>query len=132
MLATDRVQEIFADAYALHGSALNHLAAGDLRTAAGTAWDATLWATNALILSCTGKIPEKLTDTSGNLDRLARQDPAVEILAGRYYARLSHLYGDCFYTGILDYQDIIERRIRKTADYIQDAENLAVAKNASI
>ena len=44
------------------------------------------------------------------------QDPAVDILAGRYYSRLSHLYGDCFYTGILYYQDIIERRILKAAD----------------
>ena len=53
------------------------------------------------------------------------QDPAVDILAGRYYSRLSHLYGDCFYTGVLDYQDIIECRIRETADYVQEAGNLA-------
>ena len=122
---TDQAKQIFGNAYAMQDDALKHLAAGEIRDAAGKAWDATLWATNGLILSRTGKGPEKLTDTSGNLDRLARQDPAVEILAGRYYSRLSHLYGDCFYTGILDYQDIIERRIRETIDYIRDAENLA-------
>lgn len=125
MLATDRVQEIFADAYGLHHDALNHLAAGEIRAAAGKAWDATLGATNALILARTGKAPEKLTDTSGNLDLLAGQDPAVKTLIGRYCARWSRLYGDCYLLGILDYPEGIERRIRETAGYIQDAENLA-------
>ena len=101
------------------------LAAGDLRNAAGKAWDATLCAANALLLARTGKTPEKLTDTAGNLDQLAAQDPAVKTLIGRYCARWSRLYGDCYLLGILDYPEGIERRIRETADYIQDAENLA-------
>lgn len=128
MLAANKAKGRFAHARALHADAMQSLTAGDVRNAAGKAWDATLAATNALILARTGKSPEKITDTSGALDELARQYPAVKTLVGRYCARLSHLYGDCFYSGILDYPDIIERRIRKTADYIQDAETLALAK----
>lgn len=128
MLAANKVKEHFAHARARHADAMQSLTAGDIRSAAGKAWDATLAATNALILAQTGKSPEKITDTSGALDALARQYPAVKTLVGRYCARQSHLYGDCFYSGILDYPDIIGRRIRKTADYIQDAENLSLAK----
>ena len=128
MLATGQTKQIFAKAYSMQDDALKLLAAGEIRDAAGRAWDAALTATNALILARTGEAPERLPDTAGNLDLLAAQDPAVSILVGRYYSRLSHLYGDCFYTGILDYQDIIERRIRKTADYIRDAENLAAGE----
>ena len=127
MLAASKAKGNFADAHASHNDAMKLLTAGDLRNAAGKAWEATLAATNALIQSQTGKSPEKITDTSGALDDLARQSPAVKTLVGRYCARQSHLYGDCFYSGILDYPDIIERRIRKTADYIQDAETFALA-----
>ena len=128
MLAANKAKVNFAHARARHADAMQSLTAGDLHNAAGKAWDATLAATNALILARTGKSPEKITDTSGALDQLARQSPAVKTLVGRYCARLSHLYGDCFYSGILDYPDIIERRIRKTADYIHDAEKLSLAK----
>ena len=38
--AADRVQEIFADAHAMQDDALKHLAAGEIRDAAGRAWDA--------------------------------------------------------------------------------------------
>lgn len=65
MSAADRAKEIFADAHAMHDDALKHLAAGETRAAAGKAWDATLCVTNALILSRTGKAPERLPDTAG-------------------------------------------------------------------
>lgn len=125
MLATGQAKQIFAKAYSMQDDALKLLAAGEIRDAAGRAWDATLTATNALILARTGKAPERLPDTAGNLDLLAAQDPAVKTLIGPYCARWSRLYGDCFLLGILDYPEGIERRIRGTADYIQDAENLA-------
>ena len=51
MSATDRAKKIFANAHAMQDDALKHLAAGEIRAAAGKAWDATLCVTNALILS---------------------------------------------------------------------------------
>ena len=125
MVATDRVREIFADAHALYEDALERWAAGDIRDAAEKAWCATLRATNALILARTGEEPERTPETSGRLDRLARRDPAATSLVGRYYSRQQRLHGDCFYSGILEYRDEIERRIRETIEYISDAEALA-------
>ena len=125
MVATDRVKEIFTDAHALYDDALERWAAGDIRDAAEKAWCATLRATNALILARTGEEPERTPETSGRLDRLARRDPAATSLVGRYYSRQQRLHGDCFYSGILEYRDEIERRIRETIEYISDAEALA-------
>ena len=125
MVATDRVREIFTDAHALYDDALERRAAGDIRDAAEKAWCATLRATNALILARTGEEPERTPETSGRLDRLARRDPAATSLVGRYYSRQQRLHGDCFYSGILEYRDEIERRIRETIEYISDAEALA-------
>ena len=45
----------------------------------------------------------------------------------RYYTRQCHLHGDCFYAGLCEPIDDTERRIRETADYIDDAERLASA-----
>ena len=125
MLAVDRVREIFADARGMQAESLERLAAGDIRDAAEKAWCATLRSTNALLLARNGEEPERTPATSRRLDRLARQEPRARSLVGRYYSRQVHLHGDCFYSGMLDEMDEIERRIRETIDYISDAESLA-------
>ena len=125
MVATDRVRFIFADAHAMYDEALERLAEGDTRDAAEKAWCATLRATNSLLLARTGEEPERTPETSGRLDRLARQEPGARSLVGRYYSRQQRLHGDCFYSGMMEYTDEIERRIRETIDYIRDAEGLA-------
>ena len=126
MVATDPVREIFADAHAMYESSLEQMSKGDIRDAAEKAWCATLRATNALLLAKTGEEPEKTPETSGRLDRLARMEPQVKGLGGRYYSRQQRLHGDCFYSGIMEYSDEVERRIRETIDYITDAEALAL------
>ena len=124
MVATSRVQEIFDDAKAMHVEALERLAAGDIRDAAEKAWCATKRATDALILARTGEEPGTTAITSDELDALARHDSRAKPLVGRYWSRIGHLHGQCFYNGRCDSPDI-ERRIRQTADYIEDAERLA-------
>ncbi len=123
MVATNRVAEIFADARAVHGSALRVLEQGDIRDAAEKAWCAIKRATDALILARTGEEPRTTARTSNDLDALARQDSSVKPLVGRYYSRISQLHGSCFYDGICNEET--ERRIRETAEYIRDAEALA-------
>ena len=86
----------------MHAAALERLDAGDIRDAAEKAWGATLRATNALILTRTGVEPEKSPATSGGLNVLASQDPAVRKLVGRYYSRQSQLHGECFYLSLCD------------------------------
>ena len=125
MLTTDRVPAIFADARAVHADALRLLEAGDIRDAAEKAWCATKRATDALILARTDIEPEISSDTSRGLAALATQDQAFRALRRRYHSRQSLLHGDCFYLGICDPIDDVERRIRKTADYINDAATLA-------
>ena len=78
-----------------------------------------------MILTRTGVEPEQSPATSGGLNALASQDPAVRTLVGRYYSRQSQLHGECFYLGLCDPVPETERRIRETAGYIDDAETLA-------
>ena len=125
MVTTDRVSAIFADARAVHAEALRLLAADDIRDAAEKAWCATKRATDALILARTGVEPEISSDTSRGLARLSTEDHAVRTLRRRYHARQSELHGDCFYLGLCEPVDELERRIRSTADYVNDAEALA-------
>ena len=119
------VHRIFADARQVHAEALERLEQGDIRDAAEKAWCATLRATNALILAHTGEEPERTTYSRIGLERLAQRDSQVQSLVNRYYSRQSSLHGDCFYLGICEPVDLIERRIRETIQYIMDAEALA-------
>ena len=129
MVATDRVNEIFADARTLHNAALNSLAQDDIRDAAEKAWGATKRATDALILARLGLESERTPETSRELHRLATRDPRAETLVGRYHTRADFLHGQCFYLGLCDPAEDVERRIRETADYIGDAEALASPLN---
>lgn len=56
----------------------------------------------------------------------ASRRPATRSLQGRYYSRHSQLHGACFYDGRCNEET--ERRIRETADYINDAEFLAAPR----
>ena len=144
MVISDRVQELFDDARAVHASALRQLTLRDTlqcgssatvpapdrvwgdvlrRDAAEKAWCATKRATDALVLARTGEEPVTTAQTSDALDTLAgREGGRFNFLVGRYYSRISQLHGRCFYDGVCNSET--ERRIRETALYIQDAESL--------
>ena len=123
MVATDPIAAVFQDAREVHGSALQKLAEGDVRDAAEKAWCATKRSTDALILARTGEEPPTTAMTTECLLALARESSDFETLVGRYFTRISYLHGTCFYNGMCGPDT--ERRIRETADYIRDAENLA-------
>lgn len=123
--AAGRISAIFADARSMQSAAMRLLDQGDLRDAAEKAWCATKRSTDALILARTGQETEITPDTSRGLNRLARVDYAVRPLARRYYSRQDHLHGRCFYLGRCGPVSETERRIRETAQYIDDAEALA-------
>ena len=109
----------------MHAQSLERLAHGDIRDAAEKAWCATKRATDALIFARTGEEPGPPGHTSDNQDNHAREEPQVRTLQGRYYSRITHLHGNCFYVGHCNQET--ERRIRETAQYISDAERLAAA-----
>ena len=120
----DQIDELFADARHMQAQAVERLEHGDVRDAAEKAWCATKRATDALLMARTGEQPGPTGLTSDGLDDLVAADPATASLQGRYYSRLSQLHGACFYTGACNHHT--ERRIRETADFITDAEKLAV------
>ncbi len=115
-----RVDELFADARQVHAQAIERLEHSDIRDAAEKAWCATKRATDALILARTGEEPPTTAATSDHLDNVCRLAAEVQTLQGRYYSRIHHLHGMCFYSGYCN--DQTERRIRETAAYIDDAE----------
>ena len=116
---------IFADARRMHSAALQRMGDGDIRDAADKAWCAAKRATDALILARTGVLPPKSPDTTRSLLRLAQDIPEIRSLLDRYSARRDILHGDCFYTGLCEPVDAIERLILETEDFIRDAETLA-------
>ena len=119
----DRVADIFADARFMQAQAIEQLQQGDIRDASEKAWCATKRATDALVLSHTGEEPPSTHETTEGLLTLAGRSDAYETLVGRYFTRISYLHGTCFYSGICGPQ--VERRIRETTAYIDDAENLS-------
>ena len=131
MVTTDRVSEIFADARAVHADALRLLEAGDIRDAAEKAWCATKRATDALILARTQEEPQISSDTTRGLSSLSAEDPDIRPLRRRYFSRQSELHGACFYLGVCEPIDEVERRIRQTSDYISDAARLAGYSDAA-
>ena len=125
MVATDCVSAIFADARGVHAEALRLLAGGDIRDAAEKAWCATKRATDALILARTGVEPQISSHTIRGIAAVTSEDDSAPSLRRRYYTRQSELHGACFYLGVCEPADEVERRIRETAEYVQDAERLA-------
>ena len=119
----DRAAEIFADAREMQAQGIRLLERGDIRDAAEKAWCATKRATDALILARTGEEPATTAATTDYLDDLCRNNSEVRILQGRYYSRIYNLHSMCFYSGYCN--DQTERRIRETAEYVNDAEALA-------
>lgn len=125
MTMTVEVQALFDDAATMHDAAMSQMVAGDIRDSAEKAWRSTLQATNAVILARTGVLPEKTPVTSLELNRLRSASSRFESLVRRYYTRQGLLHGECFYLGLCEPQEEVERRIRETGDYIADARELA-------
>ena len=119
-----KVEEVFKDAESLYEEALKDLKEKRVRKAAENAWAARLRATNALILSKTGRLPEYVPETRTMLEELAIKHPEVDMLVGRFYTGETFLHGHCFYLGICP-PEAVERRIRETGKYIEDAKKLA-------
>lgn len=126
-LNRDRVKEIFDDAYSLYREAIGEMEKGNIRESAEKAWGATLRATKAMILAKTGREFDGAIGVTKALGELVRQDKEIEErLEGRYFTRESLLHGHCFYDGLCEPQEHIERRIRETNLYIEDAKRLAL------
>ena len=118
-------RDIFADARAVHASALEWLEADDIRDAAEKAWCATKRATEALLLATTGEVPPTTVRVSGGLRALGRESEAARSLRDRFGSAARYLHHDCFYNGHCEPLEDTEQLIRAADQFIADAESLA-------
>ena len=79
------------------------------------------------MLARTDEEHERTHGAGAALRGLASLDEAVREagLLRRYYSRQSAPHGEGFYNSLCDPIEDTERRIRETADYIEDAERMA-------
>ena len=106
---------------------------GHIRNAAEKAWAATKRATDALILERTGREPRigLPADIRRHTSPDCRESEAMLSLRDRYGARAHYLHaagkgwGDCFYDGHCEPEDVFAEMVRDTADYIREVETLA-------
>ena len=120
--ATDRVNELFADARVLYADALQMLDEGHIRNAADKSWGAVKRATDALILARTGREPSNTNQTSYGCRALGQQSESLASLRSRFSDYVHYLHVECFYNGHCEPEDYIAALVRETADYIRDAE----------
>ena len=126
MLESERARFIMADAWTLHHDALEMLEQGRLRNAAEKAWGATNRATVAMILERTGREPRTSGITHRAIRGMRNESPALRNLANRDSQRMQDLDITCSYEGICEPEEPIIRDIHETAEYLRDAEALAV------
>ena len=125
---TDRVTELFNDARALYGDALDMLAQDKIRNAAEKAWGATKRSTDAMVLARTGTEPQSAGQARRALLRMRNDGPGYVAFHGEYSIRSELLHVNCFYDGNCEPEAEMAALIRATDSYIQDAINLAAAQ----
>ncbi len=124
---TDRVTELFADSQSLYDDVLELLDQGKLRNAAGKAWGATKWSTDAMVLARTGHEPQSAGQARRALLRMSSDGPAFVAFQGQYSTRSLLLHINCFYDGNCEPEAEMTALIRATDSYIEEAINLASA-----
>ena len=126
MVATDRVNFLFADARSLYDDAIEMLDQGKIRNAAEKAWGATERATDGLVLHQDGEEPQEAGQARRALLRLSALDPAYDVFQDQYNTRSALLHVNCFYDGNCEPEREMAGLIRATALYIDLAERLSV------
>ena len=116
---------MLAEAWACYDEAIKLLEQGDLRNAAGKAWEASERATNAMILERTGREPQNERETSREVRFLILEGGDFKAFSSRFVGQIHDLYGDCFIDNHCEPEDYHAEMIRNTADYIREAERLA-------
>lgn len=99
-----------------------------IRDAAEKLWNATINATNALILSHLDIVPASHWERRKLLEKLEDAKPEIEKLRfrDRYGARERYLHEMTFYDGIID-AEMLDREVEKVKEYISDVDKTAKA-----
>lgn len=116
---------LFEDAKGLYATAVKELETGNIRSAAEKSWEATVRAAICLIVARTGEEPSTILHTRIAIEREAERFPVIDSLRLEYLSREASLHRACFYDGICEPSNAIERRIRETCEFIDEAMKLA-------
>jgi len=128
----DRVVVYFEDACRFHEEAIKEFEEGvkennpyKIRDSAEKAWNATIQATNALILKLTGKLPSSHWERRRMLRELETKISEVGrlMLRDRYGAREKHLHEAVFYEDNIDIEDV-RYELEKVKAYLNDVGNI--------
>jgi hypothetical protein len=124
----DRVTVYFEDACRFHEESIKEFEEGvkennpyKIRDSAEKAWNATIQATNALILKLTGKLPSSHWERRKMLRELETKHPEIGrlMLRDRYGAREKLLHENVFYEGSIDVEDV-RYELEKVGAYLND------------
>lgn len=127
-MTIDRVIIYFEDACRFHEESIREFEEGvkennlyKIRDSAEKAWNATVQATNALILKLLGKFPSSHWERRRMLRELETRLPEIGrlMLRDRYGARERHLHETVFYEGNIDVEDI-RYELEKVGAYLND------------
>jgi len=131
-VAIDRVAIYFEDACRFHEESLKEFEEGakennpyKIRDSAEKAWNATIQATNALILKLAGKLPSSHWERRKMLRELETKLPEIgeSMFRDRYGARERHLHEMVFYEGSIDVEDI-KYELEKVRAYLNDIDKI--------
>ncbi|MEM0312902.1 MAG: PaREP1 family protein [Thermoplasmatales archaeon] len=131
-MTTDRVVIYFEDARKFHEESIKEFEEGvrennpyKIRDSAEKAWNATIQATNALILKLTGKLPSSHWERRKMLRELETRIPEIRelMLRDRYGARERHLHEMVFYEGNIDIEDM-KYELEKVRAYLNDIDKM--------
>ena len=128
MVATDRVNFLFADARSLYDDAIEMLDQGKIRNAAEKAWGATERATDGLVLHQDGEgtAVGRAGQPGARAFEAERPGPRLRRVPGPVNTRAVFLHVNCFYDGNCEPEREMAGLIRATALYIDLAERLSV------
>ncbi len=130
--AKERIKVYLEDAKNFLREAIEQLQQGikeknsfKIRDAAEKAWNATVQASNALILKYMNKVPSSHWERRRLLREMERLYPEMGKYGfrDRYSARERNLHELVFYEGIIDIEDI-KVEFEKVKKYIEDVEQL--------
>lgn len=136
MLKSEKVAGLFDEARVNSADSLlrlkdaeKHWDRRELLRAAEKAWAATTQATDALVLAYSGAEPASAngygSDSHSSLLRLSKKFPELEGIVDQYTEFYVYLFDLVICNGNVDPLEYTVEDIRKTSDYIRDAERLA-------
>jgi len=123
-------EELLKDSHEFYDAAVRELEEGTrerntvkLRDSAEKAWNATVQAANALVLTYTGLTPRSHYERRKAIREVEQKVPELAKLGiyDRYAARSRPLHGEVFYEGVLD-PGLLKIEIEKVLEFMEIAK----------